>query len=281
MHPLLTKIAANSSTALRFAAEILESHRSPQKRLRVLVAANSHFKYQTVIGLWLSGHRIRRAKLNSEDLSNYDLVLPFTLEDIETLRRHEDSLGASLLPLPSMDAVALCNDKRLLDQELSRQGFAQHIPKSGTDLSPPLIIKKRISAYSKGIHPVFKAGDFGAVESLLKDPDYYCQHYVEGPSEYALHVIMREGRLVAWLNIGYHYDTEYPVKGHSKVRCNQIEDCEHLELFEAMLRKIGFQGLCCINYKLENRTPMLLEINPRFGGSLRKFFFMMVRQLGD
>ena len=36
----------------------------------------------------------------------------------------------------------------------------------------------------------------------------------------------------------------------------------------AILDALAYEGTCCFNYKLEGGRPMLLELNPRFGGSL-------------
>ena len=41
--------------------------------------------------------------------------------------------------------------------------------------------------------------------------------------------------------------------------------------FQSILRFIGFNGLCCVNYKLRNERPVILEINPCFGASLCPF----------
>lgn len=52
-----------------------------------------------------------------------------------------------------------------------------------------------------------------------------------------------------------------------------------LLLWDRLLDTLGFEGLCCINYKLNNGRPLLLEINPRFGGSLGEYFFAFLRHL--
>ena len=31
---------------------------------------------------------------------------------------------------------------------------------------------------------------------------------------------------------------------------------------------LGYEGTCCFNYKLVDGAPVILELNPRFGGSL-------------
>lgn len=43
---------------------------------------------------------------------------------------------------------------------------------------------------------------------------------------------------------------------------------EHIAVFSRMLRALDYTGTCCIDYKIENGSPKLLEINPRYGASL-------------
>jgi carbamoylphosphate synthase large subunit len=36
----------------------------------------------------------------------------------------------------------------------------------------------------------------------------------------------------------------------------------------AILEALGYEGTCCFNYKWEGEAIRILELNPRFGGSL-------------
>jgi len=36
----------------------------------------------------------------------------------------------------------------------------------------------------------------------------------------------------------------------------------------AILPSLRYEGLCCFNYKMDNGVLVVLELNPRFGGSL-------------
>jgi len=76
------------------------------------------------------------------------------------------------------------------------------------------------------------------------------------------------------LTIKHHYKkhNRIPIQGEEKAFQNIVK-CKHLELFSNILKNIGYQGLCCIDYKMKDNSPMIFEINPRFGGSLSPFFF--------
>ncbi len=63
--------------------------------------------------------------------------------------------------------------------------------------------------------------------------------------------------------------------------CQSIQPLHHFPLqvsFISTTRNV-IPGLCCFNYKVIDDNPYLLEINPRFGGSLSSFFFSFIRQL--
>jgi len=47
-------------------------------------------------------------------------------------------------------------------------------------------------------------------------------------------------------------------------------------MFASMLATIGFEGLCCVNYKLERGVPRVFEINPRMGWNLCAHFAELI-----
>jgi predicted ATP-grasp superfamily ATP-dependent carboligase len=58
-----------------------------------------------------------------------------------------------------------------------------------------------------------------------------------------------------------------------------MSKCSYIDIFSDLLNAIGFEGLCCIDYKVKNGIPYIFEINPRFGGSLSFYFFSFLRHL--
>jgi len=113
----------------------------------------------------------------------------------------------------------------------------------------------------------------------INDPAYFCQELIPGSSEFATHILFMGGRIVKALNVRYEFETETPIKGQNHFLYTVIHRCPYLKLFARMLRAIDFEGLCCVNYKVEGGRPLLLEINPRFGGSLAPYFFSFLRHL--
>ena len=126
------------------------------------------------------------------------------------------------------------------------------------------------------IHDLDEETDAG---EQVNDPAYFCQEIIRGRGEFATHILFVKDRIVKSLNIMYEFESETPIKGQDNVLYQIIHRCPYLGLFSDILRSIGFQGLCCVNYKVARGRPYILEINPRFGGSLGSYFFSFVRPL--
>jgi hypothetical protein len=102
---------------------------------------------------------------------------------------------------------------------------------------------------------------------------------IVGREEYATHLIARGGEIITSLNIRYMFKEELPVKGKNREICKHVCPCPHLDLFAEVLRAIEFDGLCCFNYKMHGKVPMILEINPRFGASLCPYFAIFASRM--
>jgi hypothetical protein len=224
--------------------------------------------------------RLTFAEATPEALLAHDLAVPLTLADLQHLRGLESLPPGNPLPLPDPACVALCDDKLACNRVLAAAGFAECVPPIGDALPFPYVLKKRVDAWGDNTHVVASAEDERRFAGLLRDPDYFRQAFVPGQREYAAHLLVRRGRIVAALAVEYAF--LQPL--HKKCReqpphYRRLRRATHLRLFRDMLAALGYEGLCCVNYKLEDGRVRILEINPRFGASLAPWFFAMVRAL--
>ncbi|MGA9587175.1 MAG: ATP-grasp domain-containing protein [Terracidiphilus sp.] len=225
-------------------------------------------------------HQIEFGSITEDSFQRYDIVVPLSLSALEDARRHSP-LERNAFPLPPVESVQLCNDKYKFNQALIKAGFGRHIPRmaKGLALTPPYILKKRIGWWGLDCYIIRNRDDEEAQLDRIADPDYFCQEFVSGSAEFATHILFVDGRIVKALNIKYEFASDTPIKGQNADLLKVVHRCPHLGLFTKVLRAIRFEGLCCVNYKVVKGQPFLLEINPRFGGSLAPYFFSFIRHL--
>ena len=251
---------------------------SPGNELNVLMFVRQDWAEAIRRGFRRTPYRVEFGEITSASLDRFDVVVPLTHDDHESLRRNPGK-RKNRIAVPSKECERLCNDKMALNQCMIRGGFGAYIPKMGRELTPPYILKKRIGEWGADCHIIRDLKDEQTFSQQLNDPAYFCQELIGGPSEFATHILFMGGRIVKALNVMYEFETETPIKGQSRILYMVIRRCPYLSLFTKMLGTINFEGLCCVNYKMTRGQPFLLEINPRFGGSLAPYFFSFLRHL--
>ena len=225
-------------------------------------------------------HQIDFGPITADSYQSYDIVVPLTLAGLEAAQQHSDPQKRAL-PLPSAETVRLCDDKLAFNKAMIAAGFSKYIPTitQGLGLTPPYILKKRIGIWGKNCFVIRNLDDENAHLGRIHDADYFCQDLVLGGTEYATHILFENGKIVKALNIRYEFDTDAAIKGQNAPAIRVVCRSRYLSLWTQMLRAIKYEGLCCVNYKEANGQPYLLEINPRFGGSLGPYFFSFIRHL--
>lgn len=251
----------------------------PTRRLRILFSPMPDWEQSIREAFTPFGHEIEFAEFSRESIRGRDLVVPLTLEDVLMLDGMRDLLGGNPIPIPSPESVAICDDKRLFEETLAVRGFAEFLPGPRLNREFPYVLKRKIDAWGRHCAVVHGVDEEEGLRHHLDDPDYLHQRFISGREEFTTHIVFREGRILAALNLRYRFADETPIKGRSHPLTIHPCKLSHGALFREILLSIGFEGLCCFNYKLEQGKPLILEINPRFGGSLGTFFPGFVRDL--
>jgi len=218
------------------------------------------------------------AEFTPDLLAQCDLAVPLSNAAAEQLYDLREYCPFNPIPITHPDVFQLCDDKLRLIQRLAELGFDVSAPILEEPVVP-CIIKKRRDQLGANSHLVRTLDQADEAREKLVSGDYYCQEVVESQDEYATHLLIREGRAVCDLTIAYRHRDSVFVQGRDRPLYKGVVPTRHLELFTAVLNAIGFEGLCCIDYKEVRGEPRLLEINPRFGGSLVLFFFGFLNRL--
>lgn len=210
---------------------------------------------------------------------DYDLVVPLSAETLMTAATDETLCQRNPLPIPDPAVVDLCEDKAAFNTRLRELGFARHIPADARPGVYPYVLKLRRDSCARNAFRIDGPADEELHRDRVDSPDYVRQECVLGEVEYTAHLLMIGGRLRRHLTLSFRMEADRSIKGRDQVRLHRRCHSRHLDLFAAMLNAIGFEGLCCVNYKERDGVPVVFEINPRFGFSLGPFFAAFVRSL--
>lgn len=255
-----------------------------QKRQRKILFSGLHTWTKTIsFSFPFNFIQIGIGDLTLDNLGKYDLVVPLGVEAVKRVysiqKSHPKRCFKSIIPMASEDVFNLCDDKTLFNQTLVKKGFADFIPRMYGPHAYPYFLKKKNDAWGKHSYVVHNSADEAHYAKELTSSDYFTQQAVLGKTEFATHILFLDGEIVESLNIRYHFSSNSAVKGKEVYVCHTVTSCPHLNVFRAMLRAINYSGICCINYKEENGKPMIIEINPRIGGSLCRYIFIFLKHL--
>ncbi len=260
--------------------KMLQDRKHSGRSLKILFSEKP-LKWQKVIrkGFRFSKHRITFDAFTAVTIGKYDLVVPLNVTDLEFLDRNRQLVLGNAIPIPSLDSVQLCDDKYLFNQTLTEKGYGKLIPKVSGPMSFPYILKKKKDAWGKNCFIIYGPEQEQQYAEHLHDENFFVQEMIAGFQEYATHILYKDGKIQCSLNIEYTFDFDLPIKGQDMKFSRAIVPCPYLDTFAGILKLIEFEGLCCFNYKVRDGQAMILEINPRFGGSLCQYFISFVRHL--
>lgn len=203
--------------------------------------------------------------LAEADLLAFDLVVPLRIEEI-AIARAANTDGRRRACVPDMATVELCDDKLAFNERLVALGFGEMIPELLPDPPSgfPFIRKARRGDFGHGVRLVRSAKDD------VPMPGSFCQLAVPGNDEDVLHILRLDGRVRFAVSYRYTMAAALAVRGEADrpLSTVPVDPAPGLSACEPILDALGFEGLGCFNYKWVNGRPMIIELNPRFGGSL-------------
>lgn len=212
-----------------------------------------------------------------------DLFVPLCLDDYRRLA----GLPQAARPLclaPAPTTVALCDDKLEFNRFLIAEGFGAHVPPiiAAPPRHFPVHLKARHGEWGVGVTAIADQAAYEAAAHALATGRAFLQADVPGRTEYALHALAQDGRLL-WHGL-MQYEMAPAPAGSAPDRVAYVKDrdcpprtsrftrtCEHIGLFSAILARLRYTGTACIDFKLTAAGPMIFELNPRPGSSLMGF----------
>lgn len=249
--------------------------------MRILFSEKSDWAADLHESFHGSGHDIAFGPLTAAAVRRADLVVPLTIQAMLAMGDQPDLVSGNPIPIPARAITELCDDKARLNRVWAEKGFADWIPAMGVRDRYPYILKRSHDIWGRHSHILRSADDQHRYAKELADPAFFTQELVLGTQEYTTHMIRAKGQTPAVLTLQMTFASEAFVKGPEKPVARAVVDSVHLPLFNRMLDAIGFEGLCCFNFKERDGRPMVFELNPRMGGTLCRQFASFVAALGE
>ncbi len=255
----------------------------PITEKKILFSANEGDEKYIRSGFRFLHHHIEFGAFTPENIDKNDLVIPLNITDVRELLKFPHLTKNKLIPIPSLEAVNICDDKYIFIETLINKGFKDLLPKIGNDLSLPFMLKKKVAAGSENCFLVSTPEQKLGYMELINSQDYFCQEIIDGATEYCTHILFKDHKIVTSLTIKYNFYNGMPIsiKGKDKLCYKTMCKSPHLDAFSSILDAIGYQGLCNFDYKIIDGKLKIFEINPRFGGSLSRYFFSFLRKLKE
>lgn len=235
--------------------------------------------------------RVRLRALDAESLAaaaeGHDVVLGAARRSIDALAEHRGEIEATgaRVPLPSLERIRAANDKEQVRAAGRALGLATPEtwdPDSAADLDRiarevpfPVIVKLRrdegADLSPRERYAVARdAGELRAAYEALSrlQPRPIVQRWIQGTGLGVGVLLTPDGEVLA--RFAHVRERELPPGGGPSTACASTHVPAVEEGAVRLLRSLGLSGVAMVEFRVDSRSgvPYLLEVNPRFWGSL-------------
>lgn len=252
---------------------------------RLATAAFSRYCHQAVV---YPSPLLRPAEFvdflhNKLSRRSYQMLLPMEDETMELISKHHSEFSRwTYLPIVSVEKLDFARRKDKVLQLAKRNGIPipktwfiediNQLNKLKDTLPYPLVIKPKISSGAVGIsypeNPVELIEQYLSVHRRFPYPMIQELIPREGPGYGASFLLDEKGQVKA--SFVHKRLREYPVTGGASTLRQSARYDDIRDMALTLLKKLDWFGVAMVEFKLDFRdgVPKLMEINPRFWGSL-------------
>lgn len=220
--------------------------------------------------------------------NRYDCLFPMEEETLLLIAKYPSEISKhTYLLIPPLEKLEFVRDKRNLIRFAEAHGIP--VPRTYDTLSVPslsswgsgkdegYVIKPRISSGSFGMAYVKKAEDLAPSYQKVQDryPFPLIQEYIpDGGGTFGLSALFDESSNVRAAFV-HKKLRMYPVRGGPSTLREGVEHPQIMELGLSLLKSLDWVGIAMAEFKVDPRDgiPKLMEVNPRFWGSLQLAIF--------
>ena len=231
---------------------------------------------------------IRTPKQNSSDYIQklltvskpHDVLIPISTDSMLPIAKNINQFNDSLkIPIPEYDKLVIAQDKNLTLQTAENLGIRcpkSFMPKDLSDLKDisskleyPVVVKHRDSSGAQGVAYANSPNDliskYISMNQVQRNP--LIQEYISGQGYGAFALFNSSSKPVA--TFVHKRIREYPITGGQSTFCESVEQPAVLKDGLKILKSLDWYGLAMVEFKVDELgEPVLIEINPRFWGSM-------------
>jgi len=211
------------------------------------------------------------------------VLLPMEEETLLVVLRNREALGEEVaIPFAGVEKIEALRDKARLFQLAESLGLpiprtwypesVEEVERIGRSAEFPLVVKPRVSSGAVGRRYVSESAKLAAVwaEINARFPRPIVQEYIpRGGGAFGASVLVGPNgeRLASFVHRRLR---EYPVEGGASTLRVSVRDPALVEIAFKIAEAVGWSGVAMAEFRYDPRDglPKLIEVNPRFWGSL-------------
>ncbi len=211
----------------------------------------------------------------------YDCLYPMEEETLLLLAKYHSEISKyAYLLIPDLKKIEFVRDKGNLMRFAEAHGtpapktfYALPDPSSSPAIPIPAVIKPRISSGSFGIVYVKKGEDLSSLYRNVhkRYPFPLIQEWIpDGGGTFGLSALFDEASNVKAAFV-HKKLRMYPIQGGPSTLAEGVEHPQIMESGLSLLKSLDWVGVGMVEFKVDPRDgiPKLMEVNPRFWGSLQ------------
>ena len=200
---------------------------------------------------------------------NNQLIIPLMEPHILNYKKY-NSEHLFLSILPDKDMINIFSDKHIFSKYIDIMNLSPYAPKTydKTNVVFPCVFKPINMNASHGVKIINDLEEYNQLinKSEWKGTKHILQSVVNSKDEYVTHCLCKNGEILWHCTYLYTMPTESTIRKPSTTLVKYDIDIKHLYQMKMFLKL--YTGMCNVNYKIIDNDVVVLEINPRFGGSL-------------
>lgn len=213
--------------------------------------------------------------------NQYDMLLPIEESTVEVILRNRDTFeDLTTIPFPPLETVKVGLSKRRTIEAARRHDvphpktlFSAESTLSEVEatLSYPIVVKPVHGEGRDGVSICHSSEGFRetARETIETEGPVMFQEFIPNGGERGVYTLYNWAGDLRGVTAQKRLRTKPPEGGASTYR-ETVEDPELISVADSFLTALDWQGAAMVEFRIDSRTgePQLMEINPRFWGSL-------------